>query len=119
MERSFDSGTVVRLGLKAISHEGYLVALNKDWTNIEDADAGEIFFDFGDEVFGGDAIGVVEGELRGEIAHFNNPELVTALANRLSVVVIGAAGVGFEFTLRGTKLGIAETDRCRVAQRSR
>ncbi len=119
MQRGFDNGSIIRLGLKTISHEGYFVVLNPNWVNIATGEVDDVFFDFGNEVFGGEAVGLVEGEYRGNIAQFNNPDLVTEIANGLTVVVSGSAGLGFEFTLRGTKLGIAETDRCRVAQRNR
>lgn len=119
MERSFEDGTLMKLGLKTISHEGYFMVLNKAWENVQEGDLGEIYFDFGDEVFGGDAIGVIEGDFRGGKADFNNPDLVTELANRVSFVVSGSAKVGFEYALKGTKLAIAETDVCRVEQRSR
>ncbi|WP_133169947.1 hypothetical protein [Shimia abyssi] len=119
MERSFEDGTIMRLGLKLISHEGYFVVLNKDWKDIQEGQAGEIFFDFGDEVFGGDAIGIIDGESHGGWAEFNNPELVSELANGFSFVVSGSAKIGFEYALKGTKRAIAEMDACRVEQRNR
>ena len=119
MERTLEDGTVFRLGLKVISHEGYFAVFNADWKKLAESEVGEIYFDFGDEVFGGDAIGIVEGELRGGIADFNNPDFLTQLANRVTVVVSGSARSGFEFTLSGTKRAIEETDRCRVSLRSR
>jgi hypothetical protein len=112
MEKTFENGTLVQVGIVPDRDGGFFAAYNADWREIEDGDAGTVRFDFGDALFGGDVVGVVKGDLRGGYAFFNNPAFIKEFAKRNTVEITAKWGSAIEIGLKGTSNAIKAVLKC-------
>ena len=118
IEKEFPDGTLVRIGKLPVQHAGYFTALNKAWTHIDTTMEDQYYFDFGDVLFAGEVVGVVEGEWHGGYAFFNNPEFLQDLGVKTQITIEGTRRIPLSVELKGTQRAIAELERCQAAQKS-
>ncbi|MEP2531708.1 hypothetical protein [Shimia sp.] len=116
MQRSFDSGTMVRIGYVPNEEGAFMSAFNPGWTQIEADDKGSVIFDFGDSRFQGAVVGVIEDDVPGGYAFFNNPEFASEFGRRHSVTIIGEKGGQEELDLAGSSAGLTKLKECQGAQ---
>lgn len=116
MERTLEDGTLVQVGMVPIRDGGFVALYNPAWTAIEDGVVGTVQFDFGTSLFGGDYVGVVEGDLFGGYAFFNNPAFVSEFGRRNSVVIKGDKGATMDISLAGTAKAINAVRSCHAEQ---
>ena len=116
METTFDDGTLVQIGFVPNRDGGFVALYNPAWTNIEDGVVGTVQFDFEKSLFGGDYVGVVEGELHGGYAFFNNPEFVSEFGRRNTVSIKADKGGTFDVSLKGTSRAINAVRSCHTEQ---
>lgn len=116
MERQFDDGIMVRLG-NLPQREGYFLAvLSQSWIDIVEGETAGIDVDFTDDLFAGEAVGIVEGEWHGGHIFFNNPEFLDLFA-RSDALAVGLTGQEmFEIPLDGTSKALVELRTCQKSQ---
>ena len=114
--RVIPDGSRVEIGFDLTQSGGYFAIYNPAWTNIKEDQVGFIEFDFGDERFGGDAVGRYQDGVPGGYAFFDNPAFADKFANGLDVKVIGSRGATFNMDLTGTKRAVAGVRECQAAQ---
>ena len=110
MEKTFEDGTLVQVGILPDRNGGFFAAYNAGWSDIEDGDSGTVRFDFGDALFGGEVVGVLRGDLRGGYAFFNNPAFVEEFGKRNNVKI--SWGGATEINLKGTRRAIGAVLKC-------
>lgn len=114
MEKSFDSGTLVQIGLVPDQGGAFFAAYNVAFEGVVDGDAGSVLFDFGDSRFQGEALGAHLGGVPGGYAFFDNPEFATEFGKRTSVLVQGGSGNSEELDLSGSMKGLQSIKACRA-----
>ncbi len=117
MERSFESGTLVQVGIVPDAAGAFFAAYNETWTHIVEGDTGNLLFDFGDTRFQGEVVGAMYDGVPGGYAFFNNPEFVSEFGKRLSVTLHGADGGTEKVDLTGSKRAIEAVKECQDARK--
>ena len=116
MQKTYLDGTLVRLGQLPAENGSYFAALNRDWTHIDATMKDEFYFDFGDELFSGEVVGIVEGAWHGGYAFFNNPEFIEYIGAKTEVTIEGSRRVPLKLNLKGSQRALAELMRCQSEQ---
>jgi len=116
IQKTFPDGTLVRLGQLPAEDGSYFAALNQDWTHIDESMSDKFYFDFGDELFAGDVVGMIEGDWHGGYAFFNNPEFINDIGAKSEITIEGSRRVPLNVSLKGTQNAIAELGRCQSEQ---
>lgn len=116
MERSFPSGTLVRIGLVPNRGGAFFSAYNSDWGGIEQGVTKTLLLDFDVSRFQGEVTGVSENGVPGGYAFFNNPEFASEFGRRVSVTITGESGASEEIDLSGSKRAIAGVRECQAKQ---
>lgn len=117
MERSFNSGTVVHVGVVPDKEGAFFAAYNATWTDIVEGDTDTLLFDFGDARFEGEVVGAMYDGVPGGYAFFDNPEFVSEFGKRSSVTLHGAAGGTEMIDLTGSQRAIDTVKECQDAQK--
>jgi len=112
MQRNFENGTVVRVGLFAETGNGFFSAMSREWTHIHENAEAEVFFDFGSDLFSGIVKSFEEDGYLGGYAFFNNPEFVAALSAKTSLRIDGRRNFPIHVDLKGTSRAIRDVQRC-------
>lgn len=115
-ERTFEDGSIVRIGFDPDQEGGFFAVYNPAWTHIEEGRKGLIQFDFGQEKFAGEAFGRYQDGVPGGYAFFNNPAFAEAFARRQNVVVSGSNGVEYQLDLTGTSRAATAVRDCQRAR---
>lgn len=116
MQKVFESGTVVLVGVAPDAKGAYFSAYNPEWTHIVEGDTGSVLLDFGDARFQGEVVGGTHEGSLGGYAFFDNPEFVTEFAKRQSVIITGSKGSTEEIDLSGSSKAIAAVRACQAEQ---
>ncbi|WP_270730383.1 hypothetical protein [Shimia sp. Alg240-R146] len=116
MEKTFDSGTLVQIGVVPDKDGAFFAAYNALWPKSELDAKSTVLFDFGDSRFQGDVLGDVHDGLPGGYAFFDNPEFAFEFGKRASVVVQGASGRSEDLDLTGSMKGLASVRTCQKEQ---
>ena len=116
IQKLYPDGTLVRLGQLPAERGSYFAALNRDWTHIDESMSDQFYFDFGDELFAGEVVGMIEGDWHGGYAFFNNPEFIDEIGAKSEITIEGSRRVPLNISLKGTQSAIAELGRCQSAQ---
>ena len=114
--RVHDSGLIVEIGIAPERDGAFFAAFNPEWTSIEDGAIGVVNFDFGDDRFAGDVVGVFRNGVPGGYAFFDNPEFATEFAKRTEVTVWGEREEKFVVDLAGSSKAIEAVLACQTAQ---
>ena len=115
-QRLLDDGTTVYFGFDASLSGGFFAIHNPAWTNVEQGQTGEVTFDFGNEIFAGQAVGTLRDGIPGGHAYFNNPAFAEAIARYVTVTITGARGATFSLSLTGTYKAVEAVRACQSAQ---
>jgi hypothetical protein len=113
MEKIFDDGTRMRMGSLPERKGGFLSIVNKDWTHIDKVATVVVQFDLDGEVFAGDVDYIIEGDLRGGYAFFNNPALVDVFGKKHTVTITGPTERSVSYSLSGTIAALQAIGECR------
>lgn len=116
MEHTFDDGTLVQVGLIPDKNGGFFAAYNAAWSKLKDGTVGNVRFDFGKSLFGGEYVGATKDGLHGGYAFFDNPEFIKEFAKRNAVSVKGDAGNSLDLSLKGTTKAINAIRSCDAEQ---
>ena len=117
IQRLYPDGTLVRLGQLPAEDGSYFAALNRDWTHIDESMSDQFYFDFGDDLFVGEVVGMIEGDWHGGYAFFNNPEFIDEIGAKSDITIEGSRRVPLSVSLKGTQHAIAELGRCQSEQK--
>ncbi|PRY23175.1 hypothetical protein CLV78_105229 [Aliiruegeria haliotis] len=116
MERDLENGLRVRIGNLPRKGGQFLDILSREWTDVVDGESGEVDIDFSDDLFSGDATGIVEGAWYGGHIFTNNPEFLDLFARKRSLSV-GETGMEmYEISLDGTTKGLQALSKCQESQ---
>lgn len=113
MEKSFDSGTLVQIGVVPDENGAFFAAYNAALDGVEEGAEGTVLFDFGDSRFQGAAKGAFLNGVPGGYAFFDNPEFAREFGKRTKVLVQGGAGRSEEIDLTGSMKGLRSIQACR------
>lgn len=113
MEKTFDSGTLVQIGVVPDQNGAFFAAYNAAFDGVEEGAEGTVLFDFGDSRFQGAAKGAFHNDVPGGYAFFDNPEFAKEFGKRTSVLVQGGAGRSEEIDLTGSMKGLRSIQACR------
>lgn len=116
MQKDYEDGSRVELGVLPEREGAFVAVLNKDWSDLEAGTTGTLNFDIDGELFAGDADVIVDGDWYGGSAFFNNPEFVTDFGKKNSLTVSGDGGRSVTINLKGTSRAINEVKECQKAQ---
>lgn len=116
IQKLYPDGTLVRLGQLPAENGSYFAALNRDWTHIDETMSDQFYFDFGDELFAGEVVGMIEGDWHGGYAFFNNSEFLDEIGEKSEITIEGSRRVPLSVSLKGSQQAIAELGRCQSAQ---
>ncbi|SMP30970.1 hypothetical protein [Shimia sagamensis] len=114
MEKTFESGTLVQIGVVPDQNGAFFAAYNAAFGGVVDGEAGSVLFDFGDSRFQGDAVGAHFAGLPGGYAFFDNPEFASEFGKRTSVLVQGGSGETEDLDLSGSMKGLHSIKACRA-----
>ncbi|MGB5170861.1 MAG: hypothetical protein WBN69_05480, partial [Eudoraea sp.] len=117
IQKLYPDGTLVRLGQLPAENGSYFAALNQDWTHIDESMNDQFYFDFGDELFVGEVVGLIEGDWHGGYAFFNNPEFIEDIGAKSKITIEGSRRVPLSVSLKGTQNAIAALGRCQSEQK--
>ncbi len=113
MEKSFDSGTLVQIGVVPDENGAFFAAYNAAFDGVEEGAEGTVLFDFGDSRFQGAVKGAFLNGVPGGYAFFDNPEFAREFGKRTKVLVQGGAGRSEEIDLTGSMKGLRSIQACR------
>ena len=113
MEKTFDDGTRMRMGSLPVRKGGFLSIVNKDWTHIDKVTTVVVKFDLDGDVFAGDVDYIIDGDLRGGYAFFNNPALVDVFGKKHTVTITGPTEQSVSYSLSGTSAALKVIGECR------
>jgi len=113
MEKTFDSGTLVQIGVVPDQQGAFFAAYNAAFDGVVEGAEGSVLFDFGDSRFQGAAKGAFHNGLPGGYAFFDNPEFAKEFGKRTKVLVQGGAGREEEIDLTGSMKGLRSVQACR------
>ena len=116
MQKHFDDGTLVQIGIVPTRKGGFFAAYNPEWTDIEDGATGTVKFDFPDIRFSGEVVVVANEEHFGGYAFFDNPKVPLEFAKRNKMTIIGELGRTIEISLAGTAKAIQAVKACQAEQ---
>lgn len=116
MQRSFESGSIIQVGIVPDKDGAFFAAFNPGWTDIVQGDANQLLFDFGDSRFQGEVLGTAMDGVLGGYAFFDNPEFASEFGRRISVTIKGENGGVETFDLSGSKRAIDTVKKCQNAQ---
>jgi hypothetical protein len=117
IQKLYPDGTLVRIGQLPAENGSYFAALNRDWTHIDESMSDQFYFDFGDDLFVGEVVGMIEGDWRGGYAFFNNSEFIDGIGAKSEIIIEGSRRVPLNVSLKGTQRAIAELGRCQSEQK--
>lgn len=116
MEKLFEEGTLVRVGVTPVDDGAYFSAYNPDWPR-DESDAEEIvLFDFGDSRFQGASTRQMLDGIPGGYAFFDNPAFVQEFGKRQSVSVGEPGGEMEVLDLTGSFHAIQVVEKCQSEQ---
>lgn len=118
MEKTFDSGTLVQIGVVPDQNGAFFAAYNVAFQGVNEGAEGSVLFDFGDSRFQGAVIGVFLNSVPGGYAFFDNPEFAKEFGKRTSVLVQGASGNSENIDLSGSMIGLHSIQDCRDTHES-
>ncbi len=113
MEKTFDSGTLVQIGVVPDQNGAFFAAYSAAFDGVEEGAEGSVLFDFGDSRFQGAAKGAFHKGLPGGYAFFDNPEFAKEFGKRTKVLVQGGGGTEEEIDLTGSMKGLRSIQACR------
>ena len=116
MQSYLADDTLVRIGAVPSREGGFIAVMNKAWQDIEEGATAVLNFDFDGDLFAGDAEAIIEGEMRGGYAFFNNPEFVQGISKWKTLVVSGAGDREVTIDLTGTMVAVNATLDCQKKQ---
>lgn len=116
MERTYDSGTLVQIGVVPDREGAFFAAYNAAWRPNSASEVSTVLFDFGDSRFQGEVVAAVHDDLPGGYAFFDNPEFANEFAKRTTVRVEGASGKTEDLDLSGSHNGLEAVRKCQVEQ---
>lgn len=116
MERTYDDGTLVRIGVVPNRHGGFIAAYNADWVEIQEGAEAEIRIDFEESLFGGNAVGDFRDGVPGAYAFFDNPKFIDEFARRTQVGIYRKDEAGFVIDLAGSAAAIKAVRACQAEQ---
>ncbi len=114
MEKMFESGTLVQIGLVPDKNGAFFSAYNSAFQGVVDGEAGSVLFDFGDSRFQGVVVGAHFAGLPGGYAFFDNPEFAAEFGKRTSVLVQGGSGKSEDLDLTGSMKGLQSIKSCQA-----
>lgn len=114
--RLYDTGLIVEIGMAPKQAGAFFAAYNPEWTSIVDGATGVVNFDFGDDQFAGEVLGVNRNGVPGGYAFFDNPEFATEFVKRTEVTVWGESEKKFLVDLSGSGKAVAAVKACQAAQ---
>ncbi len=114
--RHFESGLIVEIGMDPALGGAFFAAYNPEWTSIVDGAIGEVNFDFGDDQFAGEVVGVHRNGVPGGYAFFDNPEFATEFVKRTEVTIWGEREEKFLVDLSGSSKAVAAVLSCQAEQ---
>jgi hypothetical protein len=117
IEKEFSDGIRIRFGNLPLQNGGFFAALSRDWSDLETGTTGTVKFLTGEAKFAGEVEIIGDDGWYGGSAFFNNPNLVTELAKRNSIKVVGPRGGTFEVDLAGSSKAIDVMQECQKAQK--
>ncbi|MGR3713833.1 MAG: hypothetical protein ACU0A6_12030 [Shimia sp.] len=115
-ETSFESGTLVAIGLVPDENGAFFAAYNPNWPAVEKGAVSTVLFDFGDSRFQGEVLGDHRGDVPGGYAFFDNPEFALEFGKRTSVVIEGASGKTEAVELTGSLKALQGVKACQEEQ---
>jgi hypothetical protein len=116
IQKDFSDGIRIRFGNLPLQSGGFFAALSQDWTDLEPGTTGTVRFLTDEAKFAGEVETIEEDGWYGGSAFFNNPNLVTEMAKRRSIAVVGPRGGTFEVDLAGSSKAIDLMEECQKEQ---
>ncbi|MDV7144914.1 hypothetical protein R3X27_19715 [Tropicimonas sp. TH_r6] len=114
--RQYDTGLIVEIGMDPMLGGAFFAAYNPEWTSIEDGAIGVVNFDFGDDQFAGEVVGIHRNGVPGGYAFFDNPEFATEFVKRTEVTVWGESEQKFLVDLSGSSKAVEAVKACQAEQ---
>ena len=116
IQKDFSDGIRIRFGNLPLQSGGFFAALSQEWTDLEPGTTGTVRFLTDEAKFAGEVETIEEDGWYGGSAFFNNPNLVTEIAKRRSIAVVGPRGGTFEVDLAGSSKAIDLMEECQKEQ---
>jgi hypothetical protein len=116
MSSEFEDGSIVRIGIDATKDEGYLMAFNASWGDIEEGETYPIAFDLDGELYEGEAKGVWLGGTPGVDIAFDSEDFLLDLVQRSTMTLLSGGDEVMAIDLSGSLEGLEEAIACQEAQ---
>jgi hypothetical protein len=111
-------GDQVQIGYNPSGDRGYIAAYALRDTDLAAGEKVRLFFDLDNDYFYGEAVGQAVEGYHGGYVWFDNPDFLTDIENKRSMVVWSEGVEPFRIDLTGTKAAIAKALECQAQQGS-
>lgn len=116
IQSEFTDGSIVRIGLDRTEGNGYLIAFNENWGDIEEGKLYPVTFDLDGVVYEGEAVGIWLDDLPGADIVFDNAEFIVDIAARQTLTLFNDGSEVMAIDLAGTAAGLEQVFVCQDAQ---
>ncbi|MFD2175640.1 hypothetical protein [Rhodobacter lacus] len=113
---AFEDGSDVRIGFDPEQGNGYLMAMNEGWGEIEDDATYPIQFDVDGTTYEGEATGIHLDGLPGVDISFDSPDFLMDVASRHTLTLSSTAGEVMSIDLTDTHAALEAAVACQQNQ---